>query len=1486
MRIRFFCTVLVLVAFMVDLLPTHTLDAATTPGTLSFTTEATTINLAWTPVGRSEGYRIYRDGTQIADLSETTLTYRDLNLVPGRTYDYQIKYWKNDTQTAVLAEGSVSLGGTIPVDTHRVSESGTGVPDDSLKSNISADANQAALLAQIESLTKLIAELQAQLAAQRGGASTLTSERVALTDNVNVRSSPGIGSAPVTVMTLGSSATKISTTPVLSGGYRWINVRFNNGVTGWIADVFTRAVANAQTVAPQGTAAASDRLTLTDNVNVRSGAGTTNAPITIMPLGSGATRLSTNPVTSGGYRWINVRFDNGVTGWIADAFTRIASSGVSAGQTNQTNAVNSTSPSRTRNTDSDAGSTGSSDSSTVVSSTEATGRGSGGSTPKADAGQADVVVNPETTVTTPTAPRITYQSVNTISAESARIQWILSQPATGFVEYGKTTGYGMTTTKENRFLSSHTQLIQNLEPNTTYHYRVHSENSTGGRVVSLDRTFTTAALPPTQLAQEQGTESVPSPESLVTSVFEAGDRVSFTDNVNARTSAGTSAGVVTVASEASQGTVLGDRPIALDGYTWIKVSLDTGLSGWVADAFLREVVTSSVVTVFPSVNSRTETSVRIGWSVPGGGTGYIEYDTTPSYGNETTRETRYLSTHNQTISNLDPGTTYHYRVRGMKADGSEVRSVGSSFTTLGTSPQDTEGTASIETETEGAPDAQITSQSVNSITDTSARVRWDLSDGATGYIEYGTTDTYGSETTRENRYLTTHIQTISNLNPGTTYHYRINGVTSSGEIIRSADRTFTTTGAPAEDASGEDTPPGTVYEDAEDGNTNGWSNYTGTPGTVQSVYDSALGSRVIEFTGSGTQTGYRLRNANGTKWQNTTERVLSWNMKYNETFQIFIDVETTAGHRYLYYTNANSDALGTGEYVRFGLGAVASGGSWQFIERDLQADLNKAQSGVRITEVNGFLIRGGGRVDNITLSAGGVSPVTVPSDTNDGEGSNSDTSSDSDVSTVAPVSVPTPSVSTTNGERGGASGRSVAGNGVREPTEQCDDGNTRNGDGCSSTGTLEGPVNSSAYFVTTSGNNGNSGRTEAEAFQTISYGVSKLQPGDTLYVKAGNYGAATFGISKSGTASKPITIEGYRNAPGDNPRMVNFDHTSSHDASVMPLIDGGSGVVESTGIVISGNHVIVKNFQVTRYRFGAGVSGQNSVLDNIIATKMAIKSDAPYKGGAFYLYGSNNTLRNSVGVDAGAQAITLFGSNHVAEFNKYYGTVNADENGTDYYFIVNGDPSRNVYANDNVIRNNYIERVGNQVHGGHGFTVKKQGEGNLFEHNTAVNIRGGSFVARHKAVKNNTFRNNTAERGLGLAVRDGASGNVFSDNVTDGSSYGIWLFDAFEDPYNDGTSGEANRFENITIRGATAAINYGNYTNTSAIARNNVFDNLTIDGATHLFWVEHYAQNEVIKNSTIKNVSNYARARSPRVLSDLDVTFQNSTCSNCGFTLP
>ncbi len=73
----------------------------------------------------------------------------------------------------------------------------------------------------------------------------------------------------------------------------------------------------------------------------------------------------------------------------------------------------------------------------------------------------------------------------------------------------------------------------------------------------------------------------------------------------------------------------------------------------------------------------------------------------------------------------------------------------------------------------------------------SVLISWTPSEPASGWIEYGATDSYGSETAREYSYLSYHAQPISGLSPGGTIHYRIVGQDAAGNTGHSEDQVYT-----------------------------------------------------------------------------------------------------------------------------------------------------------------------------------------------------------------------------------------------------------------------------------------------------------------------------------------------------------------------------------------------------------------------------------------------------------------------------------------------------------------------------------------------------------------------------------------------------------------------------------------------------------------------------------------------------------------------
>jgi len=189
------------------------------------------------------------------------------------------------------------------------------------------------------------------------------------------------------------------------------------------------------------------------------------------------------------------------------------------------------------------------------------------------------------------------------------------------------------------------------------------------------------------------------------------------------------------------------------------------------------------------------------------------------------------------------------------------------------------------------------------------------------------------------------------------------GFNDGEEINRGSD--------PADPYSFPGTIPPKVYEDAEDGSITGWNVYDNDPlgAQINNIFEAERQSRVIQLTGSGHSNGYSLKNEDLSNWKNSNQFIIEWSQKFSEFFSVYVKMETTAGSRSLTYKPVDYNNLGNGKYVYHGLGTGARDGQWHAFERDLQADLEEAQPGVAILEINGFFIRGSGYVDDIILKS-------------------------------------------------------------------------------------------------------------------------------------------------------------------------------------------------------------------------------------------------------------------------------------------------------------------------------------------------------------------------------------------------------------------------------------------------------------------------------------------------------------------------------------
>ncbi len=254
---------------------------------------------------------------------------------------------------------------------------------------------------------------------------------------------------------------------------------------------------------------------------------------------------------------------------------------------------------------------------------------------------------------------------------------------------------------------------------------------------------------------------------------------------------------------------------------------------------------------------------------------------------------------------------------------------------------------------------EILSTNAENTTETETDIRAVLNQEGQLQIEYGETTAYGLWTTRENSFnWATHIQHIVNLTPNQTYHYRVHAWDENGVEVISEDANFNTLG------------DGVLYEDAEDGNIDGWSIYDNDPAgaTITNIEDAVRGSRVIALNGNIYNNGYMLGGrTTATGWNNTQNSNIRWSMNYSELFVIYIPVNTSNGRRYLVYENRDADRGENNGYIRLGIGADASNGTWRTFTRNIEADLQRFEADNQLLSVDGFMIRGSGSLDDISL---------------------------------------------------------------------------------------------------------------------------------------------------------------------------------------------------------------------------------------------------------------------------------------------------------------------------------------------------------------------------------------------------------------------------------------------------------------------------------------------------------------------------------------
>ncbi len=92
-----------------------------------------------------------------------------------------------------------------------------------------------------------------------------------------------------------------------------------------------------------------------------------------------------------------------------------------------------------------------------------------------------------------TTPPVVSAVSTSLTSTTATISWTTNESATSQVDYGTTSAYGSATAADPTLVTSHSQTLTGLTPETNYHFRVKSTDAAGNLAASADYTFKTNA---------------------------------------------------------------------------------------------------------------------------------------------------------------------------------------------------------------------------------------------------------------------------------------------------------------------------------------------------------------------------------------------------------------------------------------------------------------------------------------------------------------------------------------------------------------------------------------------------------------------------------------------------------------------------------------------------------------------------------------------------------------------------------------------------------------------------------------------------------------------------------------------------------------------------------------------------------------------------------------------------------------------------------
>ena len=384
-------------------------------------------------------------------------------------------------------------------------------------------------------------------------------------------------------------------------------------------------------------------------------------------------------------------------------------------------------------------------------------------------------------------------TVTGITTKKAIITWSTDRTSDSRVQYGTSSGSYFPSEPSNSLqVTDHIITLNNLDPGTTYYYRVRWTDEDGNIGLSGEKSFTTDPAPTISGVEivNLGLDSAfirftASGASQVKLYY--GKTTAFGGLQTISTS--TSEGQYTIQlEELEDGTLYNYKINAIDSeeaeYEGTILEFETLPRPQIADVKVQQVRNTAQPTLFVSWETNTPTSSIVTYYPAGN----------PAAARDEVNVNLINGVHQMIVRGLLPETPYVVIVRGVDRAGNEALSPAISVTTATDTRPPVIGQIKVEgsTQTTGGDNSAATSQLI---------ISWNTDEPSTSQVEYGegTGNTYQQRSQEDTTPKQNHLVVIPGLTPSKVYHFRAVSRDSAGNAGTSID-TVTITPKAADDA--------------------------------------------------------------------------------------------------------------------------------------------------------------------------------------------------------------------------------------------------------------------------------------------------------------------------------------------------------------------------------------------------------------------------------------------------------------------------------------------------------------------------------------------------------------------------------------------------------------------------------------------------------------------------------------------------------------